>query len=269
MSHTSTISDVQTALKETISLSGWHDSDVSLSPKEKKSNREELNYISALQKDFLSILSDVNNAEDQLFCLSLFFARLKSEWTLINTRYTYQIQNNALDQALLFRAGLLSALLGKVESHLNPELASHLNDVLTDPAGTADKKQQQEQAQASLHVLQQSYQTLQAQLDDIAHDCGALSGTQLLVERRQQQDRIDLLARRCDLARQTEARLLEILDVSTPEEAEDELNRLRDSVTDLTVQLLAKPTPVILPELEASEDLESMLTNLQQALQNL
>jgi hypothetical protein len=286
MSHKASILNLKTDLQEEINLTEWISSDNFTNQTDTNKNKQSIKYIKTLRDDFLSILNDVTIQEDQDFCISLFFIRLKSEWTLINTRYTYQIQNDTLDQSLLFRAGLISALMGKVESHLSGDVAAHLNDVLTDPSGTASEKEIAQRqynalldAQDSLEGFQKKTEKaerdrlmVQEQLDALARTCGILDGKMLLTEQRRQHERIELLTQERDHARETEARLKALLGVTRIEDIESELTRLRESVASLTTQLMARPEPGVAPAVAPAApepepvDLESMLAGLEQAL---
>ncbi len=88
-----------------------------------------------LRDNFLRILKDVDDAEEQETIGTIFYTQVKSQWILINTQAGYQIRNGRVEGALFCRAGMLSALLGSLEPVLRQSDLTRITNFLAGPEG--------------------------------------------------------------------------------------------------------------------------------------
>lgn len=79
-----------------------------------------LGQVIELRDHIIEVLRDISDGIERQSCLGLFYLELKTEWMLLNTQYTYQLEAQKLDHQTVCRAGLFSALLGALEPHCRP-----------------------------------------------------------------------------------------------------------------------------------------------------
>ncbi len=83
-------------------LSAWEDS----SPAQRADCRS---FAVNLRDNFVRVLRDVDDPQEQETIASIFYTQVKAQWILINTQSGYQIQKGRVEGALFCRAGMLSA----------------------------------------------------------------------------------------------------------------------------------------------------------------
>ena len=101
----------------------------------------------ALRDNFLRILRDIDDAEEQESMAAIFYTQVKSQWILINTQSGYQIQRGHIDGSLFCRAGMLSALLGALEPIFNEADLARITNFLAQPQAAV------RDSDARVHVL--------------------------------------------------------------------------------------------------------------------
>jgi hypothetical protein len=74
----------------------------------------------SLRDHIIDVLKDITDASERDTCIGLFYLVIKTEWMLLNTQYTYQMDARRVDHRNVCRAGLFSALLGAIEEHCRP-----------------------------------------------------------------------------------------------------------------------------------------------------
>ena len=87
----------------------------------------------SLRDQFLRVLTDVNDAQEREVVTAIFYVLIKSKWILINTQIGYQILSDNLDEALICRAGLLSAMVGRMEPHLGADNVDRITAFISMP----------------------------------------------------------------------------------------------------------------------------------------
>lgn len=73
----------------------------------------------ALRDQFITILKDVSDLDEQKNLITIFYTQVRCQWTLRNIQSGYQIANGIINQSLYRQSGLLTELLGKLEPFLD------------------------------------------------------------------------------------------------------------------------------------------------------
>lgn len=89
-----------------------------------------LGQVIELRDHIIEVLRDISDGIERQSCLALFYLELKTEWMLLNTQYTYQLEAQRLDHQTVCRAGLFSALLGALEPHCRPADIVRIEELL-------------------------------------------------------------------------------------------------------------------------------------------
>ncbi len=124
-----------------------------------------LQVVTALRDQLIDILHDVSNADERQVCLSLFYVRIKSEWMLLNTQYTYQMDANQVQHQVICMAGLLSALLGALEPYCLPDDIAKIEKLLAQlPNGNESDGNESGMQVAQTHELRRHLEALEKAL---------------------------------------------------------------------------------------------------------
>ena len=102
----------------------------------------------ALRDQFIGILKDVTDYEEQQNAIGVFYALIRCHWILLNTQSGYQIARGKIDPDIYHQSGLLSALLGQLEPFLNPSDVSDMTEFLTQPIHQTEKVKSSERVNA-------------------------------------------------------------------------------------------------------------------------
>lgn len=94
------------------------------------------NSIALLRDQFLAVLADVDNEEEQRTLIALFYAQVRCQWILLNTRSGYQLAAGVIDGSNHCRSGMLSAMLGQVETCIPAANVATLSRFLAQPMRT-------------------------------------------------------------------------------------------------------------------------------------
>jgi hypothetical protein len=114
-----------------------------------------LGQVIELRDHIIEVLRDISDGIERQSCLALFYLGLKTEWMLLNTQYTYQLEAQKLDHQTVCRAGLFSALLGALEPHCRPADIVRIEELLAqlpnnDDASIGNDAQSAQNAQSAL-----------------------------------------------------------------------------------------------------------------------
>lgn len=91
----------------------------------------------ALRDQFIHILQDVPDPEEQENLIALFYSRVRCQWLLLNTQSGYQIAEGKIDRDIYYHSGLLSDLLKQLEWFIDPADVSQMTNFLTRPTRSA------------------------------------------------------------------------------------------------------------------------------------
>jgi hypothetical protein len=94
------------------------------------------NSVASLRDQFLAVLADVTDPEEQKTLVALFYAQVRCQWILLNTRSGYQLAAGVIDGSNHCRSGMLSAFLGQLEACMSPANVASLSRFLAQPTRT-------------------------------------------------------------------------------------------------------------------------------------
>ena len=95
-------------------------------------------FVRCLRDHFLQVARDIDDAEDFEMAAVIHYVELKSVWMRLNTQITHQVQRiGAPDPRAMYRAGLVSCTLSRIEPFLAPEDVEKVTDFLADPLAPA------------------------------------------------------------------------------------------------------------------------------------
>ncbi len=128
----------------------------------------------ALRDQFLAVLDDVGDPYEQEYLTLVFYALVRCHWIISNIQAGYRISAGKTDNALYAQSGMLSALLGQVETCLQPSDVNVLQRALSRLPSESDgeivyvsppKNEAVEQTKAQIVGLQVAVSELQQERD--------------------------------------------------------------------------------------------------------
>jgi hypothetical protein len=148
----------------------------------------------ALRDQFLAVLDDVNDPDEQEYLTLIFYALVRCHWIIGNIQAGYRISAGKTDNALYAQSGMLSALLGQVETSLNPHDVQGLQNALSrlpsESHGESEimyaptpKEVGVEEAKAQLVGLQFAVNELQQERDALATQAQTLQAERQMLEK--------------------------------------------------------------------------------------
>jgi hypothetical protein len=121
--------DVETAWKQTI------ESFTNGAPQDRLDLAE---WIMGIRSRVIAHADDVEDEEELRISVALGYIELKSHWQMLNTQINYQVfRKGAADQYLLHKSSLLSVLVDKLSSLINPEDLQKIQEFLLNPTAEA------------------------------------------------------------------------------------------------------------------------------------
>jgi hypothetical protein len=101
-----------------------------------------LDWIRGFSNEFLEILDEIDDPEDQTKQLATQYIRLECNWKLLNTRMQYQAINNGKpDPAIAVKGSLVSTLIATLEDYLDQRIVESIDSVLSEPMSLIHSEQ--------------------------------------------------------------------------------------------------------------------------------
>ena len=121
----------------------------------------------ALRDQFVAILDDVPDPDEQKNLIALFYTQVRCQWTLRNIQSGYQIASGIINQSLYRQSGLLTELLAQLEPFVGPDEVARITRAV---GGQTDQTDQAEEA-----LPLRSAPTADSRLPDLSLDLANLT----------------------------------------------------------------------------------------------
>jgi uncharacterized protein related to proFAR isomerase len=114
--------------------SAWHEALDGWESGSEATKQQILNELQRLKTEFLEHVVDVDDEQELTVSVALKYIELKSQWQMLNTQINYRVFRGVeVDEAMLYKATLLSTVVEMIGSFLTDEDLQKIMEFLLNP----------------------------------------------------------------------------------------------------------------------------------------